>query len=210
MSPVNARSLLYVLPLLAAGFAACAGGACGDEPAKETAREPGQTSGKSSGGSGSGQVDIADWDKAQRAPEPAVAQQPAAAKAKAGILPLTPSDLAVKVLAGKGLSLVLLTTPKCDDCGVVAPVLQRLAPEFAQWQMYSLERSAEAATALPPDMRRMAPPGFLMFDGGKALGQRAGLPFSRDKKEKDEDYQRRLELWLRDALTQKSLSAGKK
>lgn len=224
---MTARSWAALLPLLALlGVAACEGGACGEDPKKPQSSSQSSSSGGGGPSHGSGDVNLSEWDSkknpaktdptsAQAPPKESAPPPPSAPvekepKPSTGLQEVTADDWGEKIDKSKERALVLAANTPCPGCDTAASALRGLAPEFPQWRLYRLDVSvATNAAKLPKGMAQQQPPVMVMYENGKDYSRLSGMPFPRIDKETDSEYQARVTRWLRDALTQKTLSFGK-
>lgn len=219
MTPRLAAALpLLLMPL----FAACSGesGGCGGPPAETAAPPPPAGKAPAGGGSsGFGAVALAPKKRKAKGPgadtargqlEEAVVESEAA---KTAPIPETGNrGFETQVRNAKKPVLVFVTGAGCEECEWLSPAVDRAAARArAEFDSYRLDAFSTGATSLlPGGMKPLPLPKLLLFEKGKAISRREGLPFARDKNEPLDAYQKRLARWLSAALAQKNLAFGGK
>ena len=220
MSPnLRAAASFLAAAVLCLCLGACEGSGCG-EPPKEQAKAGGPgTSGAGSGGGG-GQVAVGgQTEGALNAPlkegaakVQAASQPPAQARAGAVFAEIDSASYEPKILKAPGAVLVVAYTPKCRGWQDLQAALELFSQDMAgRIAVYRLNVVDPAqAKLLPSGMTALPVPGFAYYEGGQPLAQRQGMPFDRAVGKRGEpvedpaEYQQRLRLWLREAMTNRS------
>lgn len=200
---------------------ACEGSGCGEPPKDQGAKAGGPgTSGAGSGGGG--QVAVGgQTEGALNAPlkdgaakVQADSQAPAQARTGAVFAEVDSASYEPKVLKAMGAVLVVAYTPRCKGWQDLQAALELFSQDMAgRVAVYRLNVVDPAqAKLLPSGMTALPVPGFAYYEGGQPLTQRQGLPFDRAVGKRGEpvedpaEYQQRLRLWLRQALTDRNLN----
>jgi len=229
------KKIVWLLLGVALGGWSCGGGGCGEDNNKVVDTRPVVSGAK--GAPGSGTVDNVRENAKTRGPNPegsrfdtagshgssndaadqaqeAAGQQPQKLAGPQTIFDVDPPGFS-RVLKSTPPSLVIVYAPECKDCGVVMPALRTLSQELrGQFEFYRIDATAVGASGVLPAGTLQPTPAFVLYQGGKPISSRAGLPFAREAAQKDRpeeplpEYQRRLYRWFRDALTQKNLKFG--
>lgn len=216
------RRLGLILALAAASWG-CGDGGCGDSgnDSKTVDMRPSAGGGPPPGGgtvSAASRFDTASAGAASKSAAEQLQETVGKASEKlAGpqlIFDVTPDGYS-RVLQAKVPALVIVSGPGCADCETVLPSLRTVSKEKrGKIEFYKIDSTALGASGVLPAGMLQPLPGFILYEGGKVVTSRKGLPFARETGRKDRpdeevaEYQRRLYRWFRDALTQRNLGFG--
>jgi hypothetical protein len=210
-SALSALFFFVLLPL----YSGCAGG-CGEDTSGKPGAENGANGtagGVSSHGGGQGVGIGSRYDSASNKSTDTALGQVAevsdqASRAKSSSYALGPDEFRERVLNGGATQFITVVAPGCADCDVMRPVLATLQPQFgSRYEFHEFDGMAVGASGLLPPKLSLEPlPAFVMYKNGKPTSWLQGLPFPREAGEPLETYQKRLQRWFHDALTQKNLN----